>query len=327
MKNLLITGGLGYIGSKFIEKYSKFYNIYILDTGLYGNKNEEKFHFIKKDLRNIELKDLENINFVVHMAELSNDPLGELNPDLTTKINQLATKKLLDLCNKSSVSKLIYMSSCSVYGKNENLVNENSDLLPLTSYSKSKVANENYIMNSDFDFEIIIFRNATVYGYAKNLRLDLVINELTYDALTKKEINLLSDGTPERPFIHVSDLTNIIDLVLKSNKNLHQKIFNIGNNELNYSIRTVAEKIKDILGIKKISFGMKDEDQRSYLVDFSKIKNEFTEFNIEYNLEKGIKDLILNFENHKFDSNSKRIKKINNLIEDELLSDDLYWIK
>jgi len=327
VKNLLITGGLGYIGSKFIENYSKNYNIYVLDTQFYSKKNNEIFKLINKDLRDIEEKDLKNIDSVVHMAELSNDPLGELNSNLTTEINHLATKKLLDLCRKSTVKKFIYMSSCSVYGKNENLVNENSDLLPLTSYSKSKVANENYILGSNFDFEVIIFRNATVYGYAKNLRLDLVINELTYDAINNNEINLLSDGTPERPFIHVSDLTNIIDIALKSKKNLHNNIFNIGSNDLNYSIRTVAEYIKDILNIEKINFGKKDEDQRSYLVDFSKITNEFPNFNIEFDLEKGIKDLINNFENHKFDINVKRIKKINNLLSKNHINDSLYWIK
>ena len=327
MKNLLITGGLGYIGSKFIENYSKSYNIYVLDTELYDNKNSEEFKLIKKDLRNIEKKDIENIDFVIHMAELSNDPLGELNPGLTNEINHFATKELLDLCHESSVSKFIYMSSCSVYGKNENLVDETSNLLPLTSYSKSKVANENYILNSNFDYEIIIFRNATVYGYAKNLRLDLVINELTYDAINNHEINLLSDGSPKRPFIHVSDLTNIIELALKSKKNLHQNIFNIGSNELNYSIKSVAENIKDLLEIKKINFGMKDEDQRSYLVDFSKIKNEFPEFNIKFELNTGIQDLITNFKNHEFDLNARRIKKINYLLDDKLVDPNLFWTK
>ena len=175
MKNLLITGGLGYIGSKFIENFSDLYNIFVLDTRLYNDKNTEKYNLIKKDIRELNPNDIENIDYVVHMAELSNDPLGELSDGLTEEINHVATKNLLEICNNSSVKKFIYMSSCAVYGKNDNLVNEMSELSPLTNYSKSKVANEKFINANQFSYEIIVFRNATVFGYSRNLTLILLL--------------------------------------------------------------------------------------------------------------------------------------------------------
>ncbi len=325
MQNLLITGGLGYIGSKFIEEYSKKYNIFVLDTGLYENKNIEKFNLIKKDIRNISSDDIENIDFVVHMAELSNDPLGELSENLTEEINHEATKKLLEKCNKSSVKKFIYMSSCAVYGKNENLVGELSELSPLTNYSKAKVKNEKFIQNSVLSFETIIFRNATVYGYSKNHRLDLVINELCYEAFSKGEINLLSDGTPKRPFIHVFDLVNIIDEFLQSTNEYDKEIFNVGSNDLNYSIKEVALAIGDQIDTKKISFGERDEDQRSYFVDFSKLSKTLSKYKMKYNLKNGIKDLLENYKVHNFDNNTKRIQKINYLLDENLVNNKLEW--
>ncbi len=325
MQNLLITGGLGYIGSKFIEEYSEKYNLFVLDTGLYENKNKEKFNLIKKDIRDISLNDIENIDFVVHMAELSNDPLGELSENLTEEINHEATKKLLEKCNKSSVKKFIYMSSCAVYGKNENLVDELSELSPLTNYSKAKVKNEKFIQNSELSFETIIFRNATVYGYAKNHRLDLVINELCYEAFSKGEINLLSDGTPKRPFVHVFDLVNIIDEFLQSTNDHDKEIFNVGSNDLNYSIKEVAIAIGDQIDTKNISFGERDEDQRSYFVDFSKLAKTLSTYEMEYNLENGIKDLLENYKVHNFDNNTKRIQKINYMLNENLVNNKLEW--
>ena len=326
MKNLLITGGLGYIGSKFIENFSDLYNIFVLDTRLYNDKNTEKYNLIKKDIRELNPNDIENIDYVVHMAELSNDPLGELSDGLTEEINHVATKNLLEICNNSSVKKFIYMSSCAVYGKNDNLVNEMSELSPLTNYSKSKVANEKFINANQFSYEIIVFRNATVFGYSRNLRLDLVINDLCYEAFTKSEINLLSDGTPKRPFIHVLDLANIINEFLISNKNYHKETFNIGSNQLNFSIKEVALAIGNQIQTNKITFGEKDKDQRSYFVDFTKLTNTLSDYRFKFDLNSGINDLLENYKFHNFDINTKRIKKINYLLDEKLVDENLLWL-
>lgn len=324
MNKILITGGFGYIGSKFLEKFSNDYEIVVIDNLLYGLKNQiNNLTHLKKDVRSIDKEDLKDIDYVLHLSELSNDPLGEINENLTYSINHYATKKLLDLCNDTKVSKFIYMSSCAVYGKNEKLVNEASETNPLTTYSKSKILNENYILNNEFNFETTILRNATVFGYSKNLRIDLVINELVYEAVFNRKIVLKSDGTPLRPFVHVEDLVNIINMLFVTSDKLDKEIINIGN--INYSIKDIAKSIGAILGIKNIKFGDKDPDQRSYNVDFTKLNSLYPNYEFSYDLNSGIVDLIENYEKHDFDSNVYRLKKIHELIKKDKVDSELYF--
>jgi len=323
MKNILLTGGLGYIGSKFFELYSNVYNITILDKNYFGNYLKNVNNLIVKDIRDLTLEDLSGLDAVVHMAELSNDPLGELEPNLTNDINHISTVNLLNLCNKAQVKKFIYMSSCSVYGFNEEIVNEDSNTNPLTSYSKAKVLNEDYILNNEFDFEISILRNATVFGYSPNLRLDLVINDLTYGAFHDKKIILLSDGTPVRPFVHVEDLSRLISFLL-GNKNPYQKeVINVGSNSMNFSIKQLAEFLSDYLKIDDVIFGKADPDQRSYKVSFEKIENLFPSFQISHNLNSGIIDLIENFKKYEDRIDSRRIMKIKSMIQQGLIDNSL----
>lgn len=327
MKNILLTGGLGYIGSKFIELYSEKFEITVLDTNYFHGKVSQKVKVIDKDVRHISISDLENIDFVIHMAELSNDPLGEFNSDLTYKINHLATKKLIALCEKAKIKKFIYMSSCSVYGKTLKLVNEESKVNPLTNYAIQKVNNENFIIENNFETEIIILRNATVYGYSRNLRLDLVINDLTYNGVLNNKIILTSDGTPQRPFVHVSDLVGIIYEIIKSDLNLNKEIINIGSKKLNYSIIEVANIIKELLNIENITIGKKDKDQRSYDVDFSKLTQLLPNYKFKYNLRNGILDLIKNINTYSTPIYPNRIEAIKSQLKNKKLDKDLYWIQ
>ena len=221
MKKILVTGGFGYIGSMFCNLYQDKYDIKVLDKGLFGNYINTRVTPIVKDIREVSIKDLENIEYVIHMAELSNDPLGELQGEITNEINHLATVRLLNMCEESSVKKFIYMSSCSVYGFNENIVDENSSVNPLTNYSKSKILNENFIIKNNFSFQTTILRNATVFGYAPNMRLDLVINDISYNAYKTGKIELISDGKPIRPFIHVHDLSRLIEYFLNNEYFVH----------------------------------------------------------------------------------------------------------
>lgn len=218
------------------------------------------------------------------------------------------------------------MSSCAVYGKNDNLVNETSDVNPLTTYSKSKMLNEEYIINSNFNFETVILRNATVFGYSKNLRIDLVINELVYEAFFNSSIVLNSDGTPLRPFVHVGDLVQIINLIIHSDNHLDKQIINIGSKALNYSIKEIAINIANKLDIKNIKYGKKDLDQRSYKVDFSKFEKLFPEYLFNYDLDNGIDELIENYEEHVFDLNVYRLKKIKYLISENIVNERLKFI-
>tara|TARA_B100001057_G_scaffold101073_1_gene98164 strand:+ start:907 stop:1896 length:990 start_codon:yes stop_codon:yes gene_type:complete len=328
MKNILLTGGLGYIGSYFVDNYSDTFNIKIIDTNYFQNKYKENSLFdstIEKDIREILSKDIGNADYIIHMGELSNDPLGDLNKNLTKSINHLGTKKLLELANNSGVKKFIYMSSASVYGFSEQIMRETSKVSPLTEYSKAKVENEKYILNNNFSFEAIILRNSTAFGFSSNLRLDLVVNDLTYGAFKNKKINLLSDGTPKRPIVHIADICRVIEMVLGDIRDLDKEIFNVGDDKMNFSIREIAEKVGECLNLDNISFGKHDADQRSYELNFEKLQSYFPSFKIEFDLEQGINDLIKNFENYELTGNEKRIQILNKLIDEKRIDDNLFW--
>ena len=327
MKKILITGGLGYIGTKFLDSSYENLEILVFDTNYFTNKLlKNSSSLIVDDIRNFKIDFLEGIDVVIHMSELSNDPLGDLNPSLTNQVNHLSTKELLNKCNSSSIKKFIYMSSASVYGFNENILNEDSETNPLTQYAKSKVDNEKYILNNDFNFETVILRNSTVFGFSNNLRLDLVVNDLTYNAVVNKEIELISDGSPKRPFIHVQDLCNLINLIINTDQNLDKEIINTGANSLNYSIKEIAEIVGELTGVEKLKIGNKDSDQRSYYLDFTKLNALISEFEIQFDLHSGINDLIQNLKTYDLSGNERRLPKLNKLIKDGKLDKNLRWI-
>lgn len=327
MKRILLTGGLGYIGQKFQEKFQDKYFFSVLDAGYFKTNNLnniENTRFV--DIRNITIEDFKNIDYVIHMGELSNDPLGNLNPHLTRDINHKGTSKLLNLANSSNVKKVIYMSSASIYGFSEKISDETSEVNPLTDYSKAKYENEQFIINNNFNFETIILRNSTAFGFSKNLRLDLVVNDLTYNAFKNNKIVLLSDGSPKRPLVHIDDISNLIDIIINDERNLDKQIFNVGNQELNFSIRQIAETVAEVLTINEISFGESDPDQRSYFLNFDKLYKYFPNYCIEFDLQRGIIDLFKNLQSYDITGNEKRLNKINHLIKENKINKNLYWI-
>ena len=326
MNKVLVTGGLGYIGSYFVDSFQNKYDIKIYDSNFFSRNSENKGNIIYKDIRNISLEDLKDIEAIVHMAELSNDPLGDLNKEVTRKINHEGTMRLLEIANRSNVKKVIYMSSASVYGFSNDIVSELSTTNPLTEYAKAKVNNENFILDNEFSFQTIILRNSTAFGYSKNLRLDLVVNDLTFDGFFNKKIKLLSDGTPKRPLVHIHDICKLIDLILIDTRNLDKEIKNVGSDNLNFSIKEVAEVIGNILNLDDIVFGKKDADQRSYQLTFDKLKYLFPNFQINFSIKQGVEDLIKNFEKYNLSGNEKRLKALQNLIENKKIDDDLYFI-
>jgi nucleoside-diphosphate-sugar epimerase len=325
MKKILLIGGLGYIGTYFYKHLETKYNIKIYDTNFFRQKIEDLENTIIKDIRQISLKDLQDIDFIVHMGELSNDPLGELNRNITHQINHLATARLLELAKKSSIKKFIYMSSASVYGFSQEIMNEKSKINPLTEYSKAKARNEEYLLNNNFPFESIILRNATAFGFSPNLRLDLVVNDFTFNGYTNREINLISDGKPKRPIVHIHDITKIIELIIEEKRNFDKQIFNVGENTMNYSIKDIAQRVGNILNLENIKFGKSDQDQRSYIVNFDKLKNCFPEFEFKYNLTNGIQDLIKNLEDYELTGNEFRINFLQSMISKKKLDAEFYW--
>ena len=314
----MLTGGAGYIGSWFVQNYSDKYSIYIIDSLFFGkNLNlEDNIKIINKDIRNISLDDLKDINYVIHMAELSNDPLGEINKDLTQEINVFGTRNLINLCKQAKIEKFIYMSSCSVYGDSGNMhASEETKTNPLTEYAKAKVLNENYLLDNEFEFEVKILRNATAFGYSTNIRTDLVINDLTVSAIENNQIKVLSDGSPRRPFVHIGDISRFIDYVI-GNDSTKKLLVNIGTEGLNHTVKDVAKIVSKLTNVEDISFGKSDGDARSYFVNFSKVSKLFPNFEFKYQVHDGVNEIVDNFESVILNkNNSKRIKRINELID------------
>ncbi len=334
---VLVTGNLGFVGNVLSEQLVKQdfkvvgYDSSFYPQGFLGKENSNIIQ-IKKDLRNISIDDLKGIDAICHLAGLSNDPLGEINSNLTYEINNLATVQLAKLAKEAKVTNFIFSSSCSSYGANDDVVNENSPLAPLTAYAKSKVNSEKEILLlNNSEFNVTNLRSATAYGLSNSIRLDLVVNNLTCSAFTTKQVKLLSDGTSWRPLVHVEDMSNAFITVLKSTTNkINGETFNVGTNEENYTVKEIAKKVEKIVPDSKITYGENaNKDARSYRVDFDKIKNKLG-FKTTWTLEKGIKNIyeylkMINFTENEFnDKKYYRLKYIKWLIETNKLDSNLF---
>lgn len=294
---ILLTGNMGYVGNVLAEKLiEKNFEVIGCDIGYYpqGFINKKySINFLKKDIRDITKKDLKGCSAILHLAALSNDPLAEINSSLTNDINYLATVKLAKLARESGIERFVFSSSCSTYGANSDVVNENSPLAPITAYAKSKVDSERAILKlTDDEFAPTILRSATAYGVSPSLRLDLVVNNLTCSAFTTGSVKLLSDGTAWRPLVHVEDMSNAFIMVLEAPKEkISGKVFNVGSNEENYKVRQIAELVEEIVPDSKIEYAKEaSKDSRSYRVDFDKIKNQIG-YRTKWKLKDGIKEI------------------------------------
>lgn len=288
---------------------------------------------LQKDIRNITKEDLLGYDAVLHLAALSNDPLGEINSSLTDEINYKSTIKLAKLSKEAGVEKFIFSSSCSSYGANDDIVNENSKLAPITAYAISKVNSERELIKlKDNKFFPVNLRSATAYGISSNLRLDLVVNNLTCSAFTTGAVKLLSDGTAWRPLVHVEDMSNAFIQILKSSgKEVSGESFNVGTNEDNYKVYQIAELVESIVPNSKIEYSKNgNKDLRSYQVNFDKIKNEIG-YKTKWNLKNGIKHIYEIFKNKKITENDftdkkfYRVKYIKWLIEQKKIDSNLFF--
>lgn len=336
---ILVTGSEGYIGTILVKSLiEKGYEVIGLDTCFYAEawfskEPKLKYKLIKKDIRNIKKTDLKDFDAVIHLAELSNDPLGEIDPEITEKINHLGTVNLIKIAKSQKVKRFIYFSSCSVYGASEKIANEKSKTNPQTAYAKSKILNEKALLKmADEKFTPVILRNATVYGISPRMRFDIAVNNLTGIAWTSNEIKMQSDGKPWRPFIHVQDLCDITMKILEAPKEkVFNQIFNIGSSSSNYQIKEIAEAVQDVFPIAKISFNRNGADKRNYRVNFHKLEKTFPEFSCKRNLKRGIQELFSAFDQMRLNIdlfNSEkftRLKQIKYLLETKKLSKDLYW--
>lgn len=338
---ILLTGIDGYIGTILGQELVKAgHDVVGLDTGYYADAwlydipDFQKPEVIKKDVRDVNKKDLVGFDAVIHLAELSNDPVGENNPAVTYQINHEGSANLAKLAKETGVSRFIYFSSCSVYGASDNIVDEISPVNPLTAYAKSKIMNEEFLQKiADDNFSPIIFRNATVYGPSPRLRFDLVVNNLSGLAYTTKEIKMDSDGTSWRPFIHVLDICQAVLLALSAPKELtHKQIINIGDTNSNYQIKDIAEIIGNVFPGCTVSLNKNGADKRNYKVNFDKIKTVLPGFSCKYDLASGAKELLdifekINLSKEDFESRKyTRLKQIKYLRENNKIDESFYWI-
>ncbi len=281
---VLVTGSDGYIGvllaPMLIERGHQVVGIdtgYYRDGWLYNNGLLKFPTCINKDIRQITEEDLKGFDAFIHLAELSNDPLGQFYPAITYKINHEGTFELAKKCKKVSIKRFIYTSSCSVYGAgSDDLKTEESPVNPQTVYANCKVFVERDLSKiADDNFSPTFLRNATAYGPSPRMRFDIVLNNLAGLAWTCGVITMTSDGTPWRPLVHVLDICEAIICALDAPREvIHNQIFNVGDEKENYQVREIAQIISDTFPECAVTFGSNDCDNRSYRVSFEKIKKK-----------------------------------------------------
>jgi len=278
--NVLVTGGAGYIGSVMVPMLlEKGYKVKCLDRFFFGKEtlgdviSNSNLELIKDDIRWFDSSILNGVDVAIDLASLSNDPAGELVPSKTYDINYLGRVRVAKLCEKYKVGRYILASTCSVYGFQENVLDEKSPTNPLTTYAKSNVLAEKDVLQlEDKKFSVTVMRQATVYGLSPRMRFDLAVNGMVLGAYKNKKIPVMRDGTQWRPFIHVKDTSKAFVTVLESPKDkVNGQIFNVGSNEQNIQILALAELVRENLPIPIEVEWYGSPDKRSYRVNFDKI--------------------------------------------------------
>jgi len=339
--NILVTGHKGYIGYVLIPALieSGYKNIIGLDTDLYRQSlyygQDYSGPELNKDLRDITPDDLNGIDTIIHLAGLSNDPLGNLNSTLTYEINYLATLRLAELAKTSGVKRFIFSSSCSVYGASSGQqLSETSETEPVTDYAKSKLLSEQGLSElADADFCPVFLRNATAYGLSPKMRFDLVVNNLSAWAYTTGNIFLKSDGTAWRPLVHIKDICRaFISTISAPEEKVFNQIFNVGSNLDNYRIIDIACKIQQKMAGTVIKFADNAEkDTRNYNVSFDKLEREFPELENTVSLDEGIDEIYRSFREYGLDAGEfesaryNRLECIKLLQKEKTLNESLRW--
>lgn len=339
--NVLVTGNLGYIGSILVpELIKKKYNVTGLDAGFFNNclisKYQKPHKQIIKDIRKINFNDLKGFECIIHLAALSNDPLGDLLPGITEKINFEASYKLAELAKKAGVKKFIFSSSLSMYGfsdSNKEMDEDNSKKNPITAYAKTKWQAELKIKElNDDKFCVTFFRPATVFGASPRLRCDIVYNNFVSCAYTTGKIEIKSDGSPWRPVVHVKDVCKAYIAGLEAPEHLiGGKAFNVGYKSGNFTVRELALTAQSIVPGCELVFTNEHTDSRTYKISFNRIFDVLKDYyKPTWSLESGGYELIELFKEVNFNEKTfrggtcNRLLHLEELIQNKLLTKDLY---
>jgi nucleoside-diphosphate-sugar epimerase len=339
---VLVTGTEGYIGSLLGPLLlERGHDVVGVDTGfykagwLYNNGMRVTAKTLNKDIRRLEPVDFEGVDAVVHMAELSNDPVGQLAPAITYEINHKGSLHIAELAKASGVERFVYTSSCSVYGvATEECVTEDSPVNPQTAYAVCKTLVERDVAQlADDDFSPTFLRNATAFGASPRMRFDIVLNNLSGLAWTTKDIRMESDGTPWRPFIHALDICKAIACTLEAPRQaVHNEVFNVGDTRSNYQVREIADIVAEVFAGCKITLAnTTGPDNRSYRVSFEKIREALPAFSCDWDALKGARQLRATFERIDlteemfFSRGFTRLKQIEYLIRTQQIDQDFYW--
>ena len=339
---VLLTGHKGYIGTIMAPMLRKAgHDVLGLDSDLYRNSTYgeavPEIPEILKDIRDVEKTDLDGIDAIIHLAGLSNDMLGDLNPQLTYEINHAASVRLAAMAKELGITRFVFASSCSNYGAaGDGMQDETGALNPVTAYAISKVMVERDLRElADDNFSPVFMRNATAYGVSPRIRFDIVLNNLTAWAYTTGHILLKSDGTPWRPIVHIEDISLAAIAVLEAPRELiHNEAFNVGINSENYQMRQLAEIVGDTVPNCKIKFAEGAEpDKRNYRVDFSKYTRTFPRYKLRWNARLGAQQIYESYRKFGLQKDEyegpkyKRIAQIKYLMSTGQLDERLRWRK
>jgi nucleoside-diphosphate-sugar epimerase len=340
---LLVTGTEGYIGTRLAPILIEAgHEVVGLDTGFYRDgclyMSPASMPVVPRtqirDLRRVSASDLSGYDAVVHLAELSNDPLGAINPEVTYKINHVGSVNLAVAAKAAGVRRFIYASSCSVYGLGSGeVLDESSPTNPQTAYAKCKVMVERDVAPlADKNFCVTFLRNATAYGPSPRMRFDIVINDLCALAWTTKRIAMTSDGSPWRPVVHIEDICAAIACTLEAPAaSVAGQIFNVGQNSENYRVRELAQIIAEVFPGCQISFGTSGADNRSYRVAFDKIGRHLKNFSCKWSARQGAEELRALFERIEFSRDTyeyrafTRLKQLKYLTSTGQIDQDFFW--
>jgi len=340
---VLVTGHNGYIGSVMVRLLARAgHHVVGLDTYLFEDctfgGDESDIPALRLDIRDVAAAHLRGFDAIIHLSAISNDPLGNLNPQQTYSINHAASVRLARLAREAGVQRFVFASSCSLYGvaADDRLLTESAPFNPITPYGESKVLVERDLsLLADDQFSPVYLRNATAYGVSPRLRADVVVNSLVGYAFTTGQILIQSDGTPWRPLVHVEDISRAFLAVLDAPRDLvHNQAFNVGRSEENYRISEIAAMVASVVPGSQVTYAADGgPDPRCYRVDCSRLPTVIPSFRPTWTVQDGVRELYEAYRTYGLThdefvgsaSRYLRIRHVQRLQESGRLTEDLRW--